>query len=133
MVETKRFPTSFEHLDPAVPEAVAFYFSITEASTFFSPSSSKFKLSFCPLEPRALNSTRLGMRMLPFHLSLDVQSESLTCSYLKGLILLWVLTLRMVSPRSPLAITATLAEDKARSHCRGSEAQRKRQRQKDQL
>lgn len=46
-----------------------------------------------------------------------MQPESLTSSYLEGPILVWVLTLRMVSPRSPLAITATLAKDKACSHC----------------
>lgn len=88
------------------------------------------------MEPRVLNSTR-GLRLCLRLLSAYVWTsypESLTSSYLKNPILLWVLTLRMVSPRSPLAITATMAEDKACSHCgetregiRGTEMEAERQ------
>ena len=51
-----------------------------------------------------------------FYCCLEIIPLNLSSSYLKNPIFLWVFTLRMVSPRSPLAITATLAEDKAFSH-----------------
>lgn len=50
---------------------------------------------------------------LPRHPSLNPHPHP---AHLKGPILLWILTLSVVSPRSPLAITATLAEDEACSH-----------------
>lgn len=76
MMRDRKIPNIIEHLDPAVPEADTLYFSITEANTFLllSPPS-KFKLGFYCLEPRILNSTRgfrLGLRQLPFHLSLHI-------------------------------------------------------------
>ena len=84
---------------------------------FLSPS--RKELNFYHLEPRVLNGTRgfrLCLRLLLFYCCLEIIPWNLSSSYLKNRIFLWVFTLRMVSPRSPLAITATLAEDKAFSH-----------------
>ena len=65
------------------------------------------------------NGCQLGLKLVRSFFETLPRYPSLNPSpppHLKSPILLWILTLSVVSPRSPLAITATLAEDKACRH-----------------